>query len=168
VGKHDREASSMMETVRSRDDVIGSVVDVVRAHRRPGAPAHLLNRLARQRWLRAKLRREPELVGARRLGPVEPPLPRANLIDPAPAFAVGDGLVVACSVGVDLDLVPTALDARARHLAATATEGGGATGNDVELVLVTPRRDQYPVNGLLAERARGRCRLVAVDGDWPA
>jgi hypothetical protein len=172
VGKHDREASAIMEAVRSREDVIGSVVGVVRAHRRPGASPHLLNRLARQRWLRATLRRRPDLVGARRLDPVEPPLPRANLIDPAPAFAVGDGLVVACSVGVDLDLVPTALDARARHVA-IATEGrttigDGSGGDDVELVIVTPGRDQYPVTGLLAGRARARCRLVAVEGDWPA
>ena len=46
-----------------------------------------------------------------------PPVPRANLKDPVPCVAVGvdaDGepVVVVCSVGIDLDLVPFAADAR--------------------------------------------------------
>lgn len=161
VGKHDRAATAIMEAVRDAGEVRRSVIDVVDLQRRPEASPHLLNRLARQRWLRAQLLADPSLVQARTLTAMEAPLPRESIVDPAPAIAAGhaaDGtaLVVACSVGVDLDLVPTAADARARH------------DPHAELVIVTPPRDQYPVLRTLAAALTVPARLVALAGDWPA
>jgi hypothetical protein len=160
VGKHDRAASEIMETIRPRDDVLASVVGTVKAHRRSGVTPHLLNRLARERWLRAMVLADPGLVGAASLTPVEPPYPRPNLVAPVPASAAGvcaDGspVVVACSVGVDLDLVPIAADVRARERPRA------------ELVVVLPPRDRYPATVALADRLRRPAQVVALDGDWP-
>jgi hypothetical protein len=160
VGKYDRAAAVMMEAIRSHDDLLGGVVRTVREHRHPGARPHLLNRLARDRWLRSMLVADPALVGARSLRPVEPTVARLDLVEPMPALALGEDalgrpLVVACSVGVDLNLVPLAADARARDLP------------DAELLLVTPARDQYPSTRALAARLRRPARLVAVEGVWP-
>ncbi|MEA3217288.1 MAG: hypothetical protein QOJ19_3444, partial [Acidimicrobiia bacterium] len=68
----------------------------------------------------------------------------------------GRPLVVACSVGVDLDLVPVAADARARDLP------------DAELLLVSPPRDQYPAVAGLAARLRQPARMISYEGDWPS
>lgn len=160
VGRYDREASAIMATISSDAQVTAAVVDVVRAHRRPDVSPHLLNRLGRQRWLRSRLLTDPTLVGATQLEALEPPLPRENLIDPAPALASGvlpDGraVVVAASVGVDLDLVPTAADARDRFR------------SDAELVLVLPPRDVYPVVHALALRLLRPATVVELDGEWP-
>ncbi len=160
VGKHDREASQIMATVSSPEQVTATVVDVVHAHRRAGTSPHLLNRLARQRWLRSKVLATPSLVGASVLEPIEPPLPRDSLVDIAPALAAGrrpDGraIVVATSVGVDLDLVPTAADARDRF------------DPTAELVIALPPRDIYPVVRLLAARLKQPATVLELDGDWP-
>lgn len=161
VGKHDRAAAAMMETIRDPDDLLDGIVRTVRRHRRPDARPHLLNRLARERWLRSALVADPSLVGAAELRPVEPPVARTDLVEPMPAVAVGrrrDGtpLVVACSVGVDLNLVPVAADARARDLPAG------------ELLLVTPARDQYPSSRVIAGRLLRPAELVALEGPWPS
>jgi hypothetical protein len=160
VGKHDRAAAAMMETIRDPKDLLAGIVATVRRHRRTGAPPHLLNRLARERWQRSALVAEPSLIGAAQLRPVEPPIVRADLVEAMPAVAIGgrpDGtpLVVACSVGVDLDLVPLAADVRARDLPAA------------DLVLVTPARDQYPSSRALAARLLHPAELVAHEGPWP-
>lgn len=159
VGHHDREASHIMEAVLSPQGVRGSVMDVVRTHRRVGQPPHLLTRLARQRWLRSRILADPSLVGAAHLELLEPPLPRRNLVEPVPALAVGstvDGrpIVVACAVGVDLEAIPTAADARDR------------VDPEAELVYATPARDQYPVLRDLAAMLVRPARLVALEGEW--
>ena len=61
---------------------------------------------------------------------------RCGRSDPA-----GEPLVAVYSTGIDLDLVPFALDARAMHAPAA------------ELVLVVPGRDASPVTRGLAARA---------------
>ena len=159
VGRYDREAAQIMEQIRSAAEIREDTVDVVRLHRRPGHPPHLLNRLARQRWLRSRIVVEPGLVGAARLAPVEPPLPRENLIDPVPAFALGtdaDGrpMVVACAVGVDAEAIAHAADGRDRH------------DPDAELVYVCPSRDRYPLIVELAAGLVRPARLVSLDGEW--
>lgn len=160
VGKNDREASVLMGALRTPEDALRNVVAVVGAQRRPDVSPHLLNRLSRPRWLRATVLERPELVGAGRLGPLEPPVPRLNLVDPAPALALGvspegRAMVVACMVGVDLEAVPAAADARARH----------APGAD--LVIAAPARDLYPALRRLVDLLVEPARLVAVEGDWP-
>jgi hypothetical protein len=159
VGRYDREAAQIMEQIRSAADIRADIVDVVRRHRRPSDPPHLLNRLARQRWLRSRLVADPALVGAARLEPVEPPLPRENLIDPVPAFAVGTGidgrpLVVACAVGVDPEAIAHAADGRDRY------------DPDADLVYVCPTRDRYPLIVDLAAALVRPARLVNLDGEW--
>ena len=143
VGRHDREAFAMVHGELPTADALAEVVGYVRRHRRPGDLTHPLARLAGERWLRHQLVRTPSLVGADALEFAEPAVARENIKDPSPAIAVGRSLegepiVVACSVGVDLDLVPSAADARAAH------------APDAHLVLAVPERDALPVTTQLA------------------
>jgi len=140
-------------------DQLARVAEIVRAHRRPGAERHPLNQLAPERWLRAQLVAEPAPLGLTRLWPIAPAVPRANLRDTAVAMAQGETasgevVVVACSVGVDLDLVPAAADARL----------SAAPGAD--LMLVVPERDAHPVTRQLAERLVRPAEVVTVRDDW--
>jgi hypothetical protein len=62
----------------------------------------------------------PALVGFASLQPADPPVKRTNLKDPVPCVAVGETLegqrAVAVFVnGVDLDVVPFAVDAADMH-----------------------------------------------------
>jgi hypothetical protein len=63
---------------------------------------------------------------------------------------------VACSVGIDLDLVPTAAEMRALH----------APG--ARLVLAVPARDDHPVTRRIASRLREPAEIVALPDDWRA
>ena len=62
--------------------------------------------------------------------------------------------MVACSVGVHLDLVPAAADARA------------GLSPDARLLLALPERDAHPVTEALAARLRSPAELVPIAGDW--
>ena len=125
----------------------------------PTPQRHPLNQLAPERWLRARLVRDPAASVCAELHPAPPAVPRPNLRDPAVAIALGvdadgDAVVVACSVGVHLDLVPAAADARA------------ALAPDARLLLVLPARDAHPVTQALAARLAAPAELVPLDGDW--
>ena len=118
VGKADRELTAMVHSGLPATDQLRRVVAIVRDHRRAGAPRHPLNQLVPDRWLRAVLCRNPGLVGLATLRPAEGARARPNLTERDVAVAVGttDGgvaVVVACTVGIALDLVPEAADARA-------------------------------------------------------
>ena len=157
VGAHDREAFLLIHGGRPTVEALADVVAAVESHRRPGAPFHPLNKLGAERFLRWSVLREPERVGAATLQVAAPPVPRANVKDPVPAVAIGTTvsglpLVVVCSTGIDLDLVPFALDAREMHQP------------DAELVLVVPRRDASPVTATLAAAARRPPTIVPWDG----
>jgi hypothetical protein len=159
VGRHDREAFALLHGSWPAPAALASVVESVRRHRRAGAPAHPLNRLAGERGLRRRLLDRPDWVGASQLSPAEPTVARASLKDVTAAVAVGvdvagEPLVVVCSTGVDLDLVPSAADARARH----------APG--VRLVLVVPERDAHPVTVRLAASLAEPATVVTVPADW--
>ena len=85
-----------------------------------GRQPHPLNQLVPERWLRWLIVQQPELVGAATLTPVESVLARRNLNERSVASAAGVGadgepLVVTCSTGVDLELVPAAADDRLAH-----------------------------------------------------
>jgi hypothetical protein len=138
VGRFDREAHELL-----RGDTLEAVVNLVRLHRVVDPEPHPLKRWAAARGLRSRIIREPGLVGADYL------LPMASVVEapdlrvawPAAATGVYDGdapIVVVCSVGVDLDLVPAAADARL------------ADGRDARLVLAVPVRDVHPVTRDLA------------------
>jgi hypothetical protein len=159
VGRFDQEATAILHGHLPTEDALARAIDEVARHRRSDAAPHPVNRLARDRWLRAQVLDDPSLVGLPSLEPVAPATPRRNTRDAVPAGAVGvtgDGerVLVVCSVGVDLDLVPVAADLAAREHATRVT-------------LVTPPRDQVPVLRTLADRLAVPATFVAVEGDWP-
>ncbi len=158
VGRHDREAFALLHGDLPAPDALTSVVDAVRRHRRADAPAHPLNRLAAERWLRRRVLDDPALAGAVALSPAEPTVRRTGVKEVTAAIAVGradDGaVVVACSTGIDLDLVPSAADARAAH----------APG--ARLVLVVPERDAHPVTARLAAALVEPAEVRTVSPDW--
>lgn len=137
VGRFDREANELLGKESLED-----VVRIVREHRRTDAPDHPLKRWAASRWLRAELLRDPSKVGADVLFPMAPTTEAPDLRVSWPAPATGtagdEPIVVVCSVGVDLDLVPAAADVRLLD------------GRDARLVLAVPERDVHPVTVALA------------------
>lgn len=160
VGRHDREAFSMLHGDLPTDAALAAVIGSVRAARNVDAPDHPLRRLASERWLREVVIARPALVGAIALERHEGPVARPNVKEPWPAVALGAGpdgepIVVVTSIGIDLDLVPFAADAR---LAA-----GDAAAR---LVLVVPERDGHPVTRALAASLRHPAEVVTVPGDW--
>ncbi len=159
VGHADRELTAMLHGRLSPTDQLARVAEIVRAHRQPGAERHPLNQLAPERWLRARLIAEPSRLGLTSLRQADPAVPRPNLRDPAIAVALGEApdgsrVVVACSIGVDLDLVPAAADARL------------ALAPDARLLLVVPQRDAHRVTHDLADRLAHPAEVVTVDDDW--
>ncbi len=161
VGAHDREAFQMLHGDIPTVDSLARVVESVRSHRAPGAPPHPLNTLGAERLIRWRIEQRPELVGATVVTPVPPPIPRENLKDPVPCVATGlaeDGstIVVVCSSGVDLDLVPYATDARLAVLGEPDIDSG-------RLVVATPARDRIPLVGEIADRLHNSLSFVTVD-----
>jgi hypothetical protein len=159
VGKHDREAQRLVHGDRSPIDALADAVSAVRERRRAGAPAHPANQLAAERWLRRVVIADPALVGAARLEPVAPPRLRDDLRVPNPAPAAGEDaearpVLVVCSTGIDLALVPSAVDARLLD------------GRDPRLVLVLPEGDDHPVTRDLASALRAAAEIVTVGRDW--
>lgn len=156
VGRHDREAFAMVHGHLATGEALARVVAEVRAQRMAEGPAHPLRTLAAERFVRTRLVAEPALVGASSLEPVEPTLARDDLRDAATAVAVGfdvagGRVVVACSSGVDLDLVPAAADARAAH----------APG--ARLLLTLAPRDALPVTRRLAASLAEPAEVVELD-----
>jgi len=135
VGAYDQEAFAAINPDVAPDEALPAVVDEIRQWRREGADPHPINRLVRERWVRALAVQDPSMVGLRRLAPIPGLRERNGLRDVVPALAVGtsaDGeiVLVACSTGIDFGLVPTAADAAHRYRAD-------------RIVLVVPKRDQY-------------------------
>lgn len=159
VGQADRELTGMLHGALAPRDQLARVIEIVRALRRPDAEPHPLNQLVPERWLRARLVAEPGRVGARELRPAPAAVPRANLREKGIAVAQGtaeDGssVVVACSVGIDLDVVPAAADARC------------SIDPRARLLVVVPERDAHPVTRALGARLAEPAELVALEGDW--
>jgi hypothetical protein len=89
VGQADRELTAMLHGTLAPTEQLARVIELVSAHRRPGAPPHPLNQLVPERWLRARLVAHPERIGLEALRPVETALPRPNLRDRGVAAALG-------------------------------------------------------------------------------
>jgi hypothetical protein len=159
VGHADREMTALVHAGLPMDAQLARVVDIVLAERRIGAERHPLNQLAPERWLRSRLIAEPGRIGLASLQAAEGAIPRPNLRDRAVAFGLGtrlDGapVVVACSVGIDLDAVPSGADARLVH------------APEADLIVVVPERDAHPVTQALVARLAHPAELVALAGDW--
>lgn len=153
VGQADRELQQYLH--RHLDDGANlrrAIAAVVR-HRRPGQAAHPLTRLARQRWLRSVLLDDPSQIGLSDLEPVPPLRPRDAVSGDEPAAAASAAAVVICSVGVDLDLLPEAVDYRAR------------VAPDAELVVVVPERDRRLATESLAPVV-SRLRVESIPPPW--
>jgi hypothetical protein len=170
VGRHDRMARFEMRPSEPLSSALAEAASAVRSLRRPGAPVHPANRLARSRWLRSLVVSTPGAIGlaSGSLGvvPVAPPLPWFDLPEAGAAPCVGVSassgapVVAVCSVGVDVDLVPTAADCR------LAYGDGGAGG--AELWLVVPAGDDLPITHELAGLLSPAARVVTVPSDWPS
>ena len=98
-------------------------------------------------------------IGVASLRPVPSVVPRTNLKDTGVASAVGldaagEPVVVTCSTGVDLDLVPSAADDRA------------ARADGARLLLAVPARDALPLTRDLAARLARPAEVVGLDGEW--
>jgi hypothetical protein len=163
VGAHDREAFQMMHGDVPTVESLARIVRVVELHRDIDASPHPLKRLAAERFIRWRIEQRPAAIGAIRIEPVAPPVPRPNLKDPTPCVAVGcdaddRALTVVCASGVDLNLVPFATDAR---LATAAVEPGGSEAG--RLVVVTPTRDRVAVIDELASLLRQPLELMSID-----
>ena len=159
VGAHDREAFALLHADEPTAEAIRRVADVVRTHRSPGASPHPLNRMGAARWLRSLLIRRPDLVQAGRLRAASPPTARGGPKDPSPAVAYGltpDGrrLVVVTCVGIDLDVVPFAADARL------------FLDPDAELTVALPQRDSHEVIRAMAARLDRPAEIVEIDDGW--
>ena len=157
VGRFDRELTAMMYGDLPDASSVARVVEQLHSFRRPGSQ-HPLARLVPERWLRHTLLAEPELVGCDHLAAAPTPEPRDRLRTRGVAAAVGtrngDPVVVCCTVGVDLDAVVLAADARA------------AIDPEATLVLALPGRDALPVTGALIEDLRRPAELAVVADDW--
>jgi hypothetical protein len=119
MGAHDREAFAMVHGHLPTSEAMQQVVDAVARYRAPGNDPHPFNRFGAERLFRWQALQDPAAIGCRSLQPGEPAVPRTNVKDPVPCIATGvsqDGeRVVACFMtGVDLDVVPFAIDAAHR------------------------------------------------------
>jgi hypothetical protein len=168
VGIHDRRAHRLLHPDTAPGDLLSEVVGLVRRHRRPGAPVHPANQLALERWLRAAVVARPWLVGARRLDVFagsggSPGVTAPSERRPAAARGVdsdGEPVLAVCSVGVDVDLVPTAVDLA---MAAASTVANGAS---LRLVIAVPEGDDHPATLRLAESLLSPAEVRVVARDW--
>ena len=159
VGRFDRDATAAMHDGESPDATLRRAIELVDAHRTPRTPTHPLALIARERWLRHAVLSDPALIGAIELAPIATTVLRTSVREPSPAAALGrrpDGseLVVVCSVGADLSLVPVAADTRAQ------------VAPDAALVLVVPERDRLPSTERLAALLGGPVELRSVAVPW--
>lgn len=158
VGRFDRELTAMMHGDLPDATSIARVLDQLRHIRRPDGPTHPLATLVPERWLRHTLLDEPERIGCDDLFPAPTPNPRDRLRARGVAAAVGTrggkAVVVACTVGVDLEAVVLAADARL------------AVDPDATLLLAIPERDVLPVNAALVADLVRPAEIAPVRGPW--
>ena len=166
VGRHDRMARFEMRPSEPLSSALTEAASAVISLRRADAPIHPANRLARSRWLRSLVMAAPSSVGLSAsvgVSVVAPPLPWFDLPEAGAAPCVGVSassgapVVAVCSVGVDLDLVPTAADCRALY-------GGG--GEDCELWLIMPAGDDVAIQHEMAALLDPPARVVTVQRGW--
>ncbi len=132
VGFYDRQAGVLLHGDRPPDDALRNVVELVKTHRRAGAPPHPLNRMARSRWMRAEIVSDPAAVGCPTIEPVEPIPPRHGLLDDGPSagFDPGGRVLVVTSVGGEPSLLPVLAALLRRH-------------DPLEIRVITPQRDTF-------------------------
>lgn len=120
IGAHDRETFALVHQDRPIEESIASVVDIVGVHRTEGAPFHPYNHIAPERFARWRALQTPAMLGFASLAAVDPPEPRTNVKDSVPCVALGNDAsgtttAVVFVHGIDLDVVPFAIDAAKKH-----------------------------------------------------
>jgi hypothetical protein len=115
MGVNDREAFAMVHGELPTEQAMRNVIEAVAIHREFGANAHPFNQFGAERFHRWRALQDPSLVGFASLTPTNPPLPRTNLKDAVPCAGVGvttdgESAVAVFVHGVDLDVVPFAID----------------------------------------------------------
>ena len=158
VGRFDRELTAMMHGDLPDAASVTRVVEQLREIRRPGGRNHPLGSLVPERWLRHTLIAEPARIGVDGLVAAPTPAPRDRLRERGVAAAVGTRagapVVVACTVGVDLEAVVLAADARL------------SIDPDATLLLAMPSRDVLPVVEAMVGDLVRPAEVAAVDDDW--
>lgn len=153
VGAHDREMFKLVNGTTTTIEQLRGVVHTVAQHRRDGAPTHPLNLLAPERALRARVLRDPGLVGAKKLNVAEPPVQRENVKDSVPCCAIGEDeqgpIVLVFVAGIDLDAVPFAADARS------------SLAPDARLLIVTASRNIVPAQLRMARMLKKPAEFVS-------
>lgn len=159
VGKHDREAQREIHGRHQGLDHLFEVVRIVAEHRVAEGAGHAAFHLAPERWLRSVVVRRPDLVGAATLEPVPSPVVRDDLRQAAAAPAAGvddrgEPVLVVCSVGADIDLVPSAVDAWL------------ADGREPRLVICLPENDDHPMTRDLVGALTVDAEVRTVPPEW--
>lgn len=157
VGRFDREAGALLHPGRDALTALHDVIAQIEPHRREGAVGHPVNRLARERWLRATITADPTVLDLDDAVPIEPVPPRQSIREPGPASLLGRAgearILVVCSVGVDLGLVPEIADLHRRH------EPDG-------IRVVLPDRDRLPAPEQLLARMPVPTVVCSVPVPW--
>ena len=158
VGAYDQGAFAVMNPDMTPTESLASVVEQVRTHRQSGAAPHPINRLVRERWIRWELERDPSKIGLVSVVPVEPASPREGIKDPGIAPAVGhskDGtsVLVACTVGIDLDAVPAAADLAELH-------------QTDRIMMVLADRDRHPRIQAVARQSKRPVEFMTAPEPW--
>lgn len=158
VGRFDRELTAMMHGELPGTEAVTRVVEQLREIRRPDGPNHPLATLVPERWLRSTLLADPSRIGCDDLVAAPTPTPRDRLrtrgVAAATGTRAGQPVVVAATVGVDLEAVVLAADARL------------AIDPDATLLLALPSRDVLPVTEAMVADLVAPAELAPIDGDW--
>lgn len=159
VGKHDRGAQREIHGRNQGLDHLFEVVRIVAEHRVAEGAGHAAFHLAPERWLRSVVVRRPDLVGATELAPVPSPVVRDDLRQAAGAPAAGVDahgrpVLVVCSVGTDIDLVPSAVDAWL------------ADGREPRLVFCLPENDDHQMTRDLVAALTVPAEIRTVPPEW--
>ena len=119
MGVNDREAFAMVHGELPKEEALRNVIEAVAVHRELDAMVHPFNQFGAERLHRWRALNEPASIGFADLSPADPPVRRMNLKDAVPCVALGTTLEGETSVavfvqGIDLDVVPFAVDAASR------------------------------------------------------
>jgi hypothetical protein len=146
VGANDREAFQMLHGHLPTTEALTNVVAAVTQHRSELAPAHPLNRMATERFLRWRTEEDPSLLGLSEIAQVDPPVDRLSMKHSEPCVSTaidvdGRSVAVVFTSGVDLDLTSFVAD--------VARQFDG----DVDRFIVAGlERDLVPIHRDLADR----------------
>lgn len=157
VGEADRELHTLVHSNLEIGAAVRRAVTMVAAERQTGS-MHPLTRMARERWVRSILLEDPASIGLASLTAVPPLVARSTVLGNVPSAAVGEtpdgrAVVVVCSTGIDLDVVPEAADYRRRD------------SPEAALWIVVPERDRHAITESVVAIVPD-CELLSITPPW--